>query len=151
MTRISHFLLGALAVFAASVASIQPDAAAEEKPVGYGGAMVQLAPMMAPYRLPGEGVRYQVVTFRLVLDVGLNERAACFMAPVVHEKFLLYLAKKMPTPEDFQGQRKDVMLEDLLNVATATTTRGMYSGVQLVDETSPAMDPKSQTLSTQCR
>jgi len=128
-----------------------PVLAAEEEPVGYGGAKVQLAPLMAPYRAPGAGVRYQVVSVRLVLDVGLNERAACFMAPVIHEKFLMYFYKIMPKPEDFQGQRRDVMLEELLKVATAATTRGIYSGIEFVDETSPPMDPKSQTLSTQCR
>jgi hypothetical protein len=136
----------ALMTFAAA-----PTRAAEEQPVGYGGAKVQLAPFMAPYRVPGQAVRYTVVVLRLVLDVGLNERAACFMAPIVHEKFLLYLYKKMPQPEDFQGQRKDVMLEELLKVATAATTRGMYSAIELVDETSPPLDPKSQTLSTQCK
>lgn len=125
--------------------------AAEEKPVGYGGAKVQFAPMMAPYRVPGGGVRYQVITLRITLDVGLNEKPACFMIPIVHEKYLLYFAKIMPTPEDFQGQRKDVMMENLLKIATETTDRGFYAGVELVDETTPPMDPKSQTLSTQCK
>jgi hypothetical protein len=146
MVRMKAFLVLCLVL----AAMVSPARAADEKPVGYGGAIVQLAPFMAPYR-SSEGIRYQVMTFRLVLDVGLNERAACFMAPIVHEKFLLYLYKKMPTPEDFQGQRKDVMLEDLLKVATEATTRGMYSAIQLVDETSPELDPKSKTLTSQCK
>ena len=136
----------------ASTVAVKSASPAEEKPVGYGGAMVQLAPMMSPYRI-GNQVRYQVVTLRLILDVGLNERPACFMVPVFHEKILLYLYKNMPAPADFVGQRRDVMEKALLDLATATTDRGFYSGVKVVDESSPSLmtDPKSQTLSTQCR
>ena len=122
----------------------------DEEPIGYGGAKVQLAPIMAPYR-DGRLVKYQVVTLRMVLDVGLNERPACLMIPVVHEKILMYLYKAMPQPADLQGQRRDVFTKALLDVATATTDRGFYSGVELVDETSPEMDPKSKTLSAQCK
>ncbi len=126
-------------------------AAEEEKPIGYGGAMVELNPMMVPYKMGGR-VQYHVVTLRLILDVGLNERPACFMTPVVHEKFLLYLNKTMPGPSDFVGQRRDVMEKTLLDIATDTTDRGYYSGVKVVDELSPPLmsDPKSKTLSTQC-
>jgi hypothetical protein len=127
-------------------------AAAADQPVGYGGAMVQLAPLMAPYR-SGNRVLYHVVTLRLILDVGVNERPACFMAPVVHEKFLQYFYKNMLSPSDVVGQRRDVTEKALLDVATAATARGFYSAVRVVDESSPPLmsDPKSQTLSTQCR
>lgn len=122
----------------------------EKAGIGYGGAKVQLAPMMAPYRT-SRGVQYQVVIVRMTLDVGVNEKPACFMIPIIHEKFLLYFNKTQPTPADFVGQRKDVMLKALLDLATETTDRGFYAGVELVDETSPPMDPKSQTLSVQCK
>ena len=136
----------------AFAASAPPPAQAEEGPIGYGGAMVQLNPMMAPYRTPS-GIRYQVVTLRLVLDVGVNERPAYFMAPVVHEKILFYLYKTMPQPADFVGQRREVIEKELLDLATATADRGFYSAVRLVDDSSPPLmsDPKSQTLSTQCK
>ncbi len=132
--------------------------AAESEPVGYGGAKIQLSPIMAPYRT-STGVRYQVVTVRLVLDVGVNERPACFMIPVVHEKFLLYFTKALLGPADLAGQRKDVVAKTLLDLATATTDRGFYSGVEIVDDSMLArgddkattLDPKSQTLSVQCR
>ncbi len=139
-----------LFLLAAALPVVSTVRAAEEQPIGYGGAKVQLAPIMAPYG-DGRTVRYQVVTVRMVLDVGLNERPACFMIPVVHEKILLYLYKNMPQPADLQGQRKDVFTKALLDVATETTDRGFYSGVELVDDTSPPLDPKSQTLSTQCK
>lgn len=145
-----HVIIRPFLYIALLLGSVPAFAAADE-PVGYGGAKVQLQPLMVPYRVPGAPVRYNVVSVRLVLAVGLNERPACFMAPVIHEKFLLYFYKTMPPPEDFQGQRRDVMMQQLLDVATAATTRGMYSGVEFVDETSPPLDPKSLTLTSQCK
>ena len=131
----------------------RPGSAEAEGAIGYGGARVQLSPMMAPYRTPS-GVTYQVVTLRLVLDVGINERPACFMAPIVHEKILMYLNKAQLQPADLVGQRKEVFEKTLLNIATATTDRGYYSGVELVDDASKPLtelDTKSQTLSAQCK
>lgn len=140
-------LLAALSLLIAA-----PAYAAEDEPVGYGGAKVQLQPFMSPYRTPS-GVRYQVMTLRLILDVGVNERPACFMVPVVHEKLMLHLYKTMPQPADLQGQRLEVFIKDLLDVATATTARGFYSGVELVQDgdDKSKMDPKSQTLTSQCK
>ncbi len=122
-----------------------------EGAIGYGGAQVQLQPIMAPYRT-SYGTQYQVVTVRMTLDAGLNEKPACFMIPILQEKFLLYFYQTEPTPDDFVGQRKDVMVKKLLDLATATTDRGYYAGVELVDETSKSLDddPKSKTLSVQC-
>ena len=117
-----------LLLFAAALLIVPAAQAAEYEPIGYGGAKVPLAPIMAPYRI-GKSVRYQVVTVRMVLDVGLNERPACFMIPVVHEKILLYLYKAMPQPADLEGQRKDVFLKALLDVATDATDRGLFSGI----------------------
>jgi hypothetical protein len=150
MNKLSLSLIASVAGLTAMAHPVGGAIAAEEKPVGYGGAKVQMAPIMSPYRV-GNTVRYQVVTVRLVLDVGLNERPSCFMVPVVHEKFLMYFYKTQPVPEDFKGQRLDVMQKNLLDIATATTDRGFYAGVEVVDDTAPALDPKSQTLSTQCR
>lgn len=130
-----------------------------ENAIGYGGAKVQLQPFMVPYK-SGSGIQYQVVTLRLVLDVGLMERAGCFMAPIVHEKLLLCLHKLKPTPADFVGQRKEVMQKEMLDVAIAATDRGIYSAVEVVDEamlqvkdekTGTHMDPKSTTLTSQCK
>jgi hypothetical protein len=155
----NRFPLIAVSFLSALLALGLPVRAADEEPIGYGGAKVQLNPIMAPYRV-GNSVRYQVVTVRLILDVGVNERPACFMVPIVHEKFVLHFYKTMPTPADFVGQRKDVLQQTLLDIATATTDRGYYSGIEVVDDSMLAprdekagapLDPKSQTLSTQCR
>jgi hypothetical protein len=127
------FCVGALT--AAMLLAAAPSFAEDAAPVGYGGSRVRLQPIMSPYRTPS-GIQYQVITVQLVLDVGVNEKPACFMIPIVHEKFLMYLYKTMPQPEDLIGQRKDVFEKALLDIATATTDRGFYAGVQVVDEAS---------------
>ncbi len=127
-------------------------------PVGYEGFKIQLAPIMSPYRT-SSGVRYQVVTLRLMLNAGDTERPGCFMVPIIHEKFLMYFNKVQPAPADFVGQRKDVLAEELLKLAIATTDRSYFSGVEIVDDGMLArgedkttnLDPRSATLSTQCR
>ena len=157
----------ALLLAATLMAASAPGFAAEhgggggggENAIGYGGARVQLMPFMVPYKT-SSGLQYQVVTLQLVLDVGVMERAGCFMAPIVHEKLLLYLHKLKPVPADFQGQRLEVIQKEMLDVATAATDRGVYSAVNFVyetmlqmkdDKTGTHMDPKSTTLTSQCK
>jgi hypothetical protein len=96
-------------------------------------------------------VRYEVLTVRVVLDVGERERPACFSIPYVHEAMLTYLYHANLTPADLIGQRQEVLAKNLLEVAIKTTDRGFYSAVEIVNEGTQAMDPKSQTLSNQCK
>jgi hypothetical protein len=138
-------------------------AASQEGPVGYGGAKIQMLPMMAPYRA-GKELRYQVLTLRLVLAPNPEtERPACFMVPILHEKILLYLHKAKLQQADFSGQRLDVLKEKLLEVAVANTDKSYFTAVEFLDDQSmlPAtggskasatsLDPRSATLSSQCK
>lgn len=128
-----------------------PAAPAGEGKVGYSDTQIQLGGMMAPTH-SRSGVGYEVVTIRLKLAVGENERAACWMAPIVAEKFLMYLHSANLTPDDFQGQKRELLVKNLFDVAVKTTDRSFYTGVVLVDETTPALeDPRSKTLSSQCK
>lgn len=145
MIRLLHILALAAALLAA-----QPSTA-QQGGVGYGGAKVQLQPMMVPTRNSAGEVRYEVLTVRLVLDVGERERPACFSIPYVHEAMLLYLYHANLTPADLIGQRQEVLAKSLLDVAIKATDRGFYSAVEIVNEGTQAMDPKSQTLSNQCK
>lgn len=140
----------------------------EEGPVGYGGAKIQMMPMMAPYKV-GKETRYQVLTLRLVLAPNPEtERPACFMVPILHEKILLYLHKAKLTQADFSGQRLDVLREKLLEVAIANTDRSYFTGLEFLDDQSMLptaskgkdgqdvksntnLDQRSQTLSSQCK
>jgi hypothetical protein len=141
----------------------------EAEPVGYGGAKVQMQNFMVPARLPNGSVRFEVLTVRLVLDAGSRERAACFSVPIVHEKMLMYLYDAKLTPTDFVGTRKDILAKRLLEVAINATAKGYYSAVEVVDESTLALesklamtpkasadakdllDNKSKTLTSQCR
>lgn len=136
-------------------------AADAEGPVGYGGAKIQMLPMMAPYRT-SSGVQYQVLTIRLLLAPGDNERPACFMVPILHEKFLMHMHDAKLTQADFAGQRLEVLATKLMEIAVANTDRGYFTGIEFLDDQSlppaPAsvknatpLDPRSQTLSSQCR
>lgn len=134
----------------------------EENPVGYGGAMIQMMPMMAPYRV-ASGVRYHVLTLRLVLAPNPEtERPACFMVPVLHEKILLYLHAAKLQQADFSGQRLDVLKQKLLEVAIANSDKSYFTAVEFLDDqsmlptagdakTATSLDPRSSTLSSQCK
>lgn len=161
-----------VATLAVAALVLQPVQAADEAAgVGYGGPYVQLKPLMVPTHTSNGAVQYEVLTLRLVLDAGPRERPACFSAPIVHEKLLVYLSNAKLTSADMIGQRKDVLAKKLLEVAIASTDKGFYSAVEIVDAdklaaesrmtagTKPAaaatpeeqLINKSKTLTTQCR
>ena len=93
----------------------------EAAPVGYGGAKVQLQPIMTPYHTAGAGVRYEVLTLRVVIDTGPKERPACFAIPLIHDRIVAYLYGANLTAADFIGQRREVLAKNLFDVAINTT------------------------------
>ncbi|MBL8645058.1 MAG: hypothetical protein JNK21_14075 [Rhodospirillaceae bacterium] len=136
------FIAGLIAVLGLLIA---PAFAAEEKGasgVGYGGAYVQLKPLMVPTRSPTGEINYEPVTIRLVLDAGDRERVACFSVPIVHEKLLIYFNGANLTPADFVGQRRDVLAKKLLEVALASTAKNYYSDVKIIDQSQLQLEAK---------
>lgn len=129
-----------------------PPAAAEgaENKIGYSDSEIQLNGMMVPIKTRN-GMNYELVTLRLQLAPGESERPACWMAPIVHEKFLMYLHDANLSADDFVGQKRERLARALLDVAIKATDKSFYSGVVLVEETSPPLAQKSLTLSSQCK
>ena len=137
-----------------------PAVAAEKKggAVGYGEDVIQMAPVMAPYK-SSNGVRYEVLTIRLKLGLEINERNACFSVPIIHDRFVQYLYSANLTAADFVGERRKVLAEKFFEIATKTTAKGFFSGVELIDieprpddpKAAPPMSQKSMTLSAQCK
>lgn len=129
-----------------------PPAAAQgaEPKIGYSDSEIQLNPMMVPIKTRA-GMSYQPLTLRLQLAPGESERPACWMAPFVHEKMMIYLHDAHLSDDDFAGQKLELLERALLDVAIKVTDRSFYSGVVMVDETSPPMAQKSLTLSSQCK
>lgn len=133
-------------------------AVAAEKAVGYGEDVIQMVPLMAPYK-SSNGVRYEVLTVRLKLGLVINERNACFSVPIIHDKFVQYLYGANLTAADFTGERRKVLAEKLYDIATKTTAKGFFAGVELIDieprpddpKAAPPMTQKSMTLSAQCK
>ena len=151
-------ILGVILALWPVSASVTGAVAAEER-VGYSNVRIQLMPLMAPYRT-SRGIQYEVVTLRVVLAPGETERAACFMIPMIHEKFLYHLYNAKLSEADFVGQRREVMEKNLLNVAVAATDKSFYTAVEMLDDsrllptdgkTNSSMDTRSTTLSAQCR
>ncbi len=144
-------------IFAAFLMAMafSPALGAEENEggIGYTGYRIQLTPIMAPYMTPN-GLRYEVLTVRLRLPEG-SERPGCWMIPIVHEKILMYLYDANLTQADFQGQRRDVLTKNMFDAVIRASDRSLYTGLTLVDANSepitPETDPRSATLSTQCR
>lgn len=157
-----------LAAILSGLSAPASSAESADSPVGYGGAKIQMMPMMAPYRI-GKETRYHVLTMRLVLAPNPEtERPACFMIPILHEKILLYLHGAKLTQADFTGQRLDVLKEKIFNIAIANTDRSYFTGVEFLDDqsmlptttkgkdgvevkTTGTLDPRSTTLSSQCK
>lgn len=163
-----NVFLAAALLFAFGAPAWDAAAASGGNPVGYGGSKIQLMPMMAPYKV-GKDTRYHVLTLRLVLAPNPEtERPACFMVPILHEKILLFLHKANLQQADFTGQRLDVLREKILGVAIANTDRSYFTAVEFLDDQSmlpttskgkdgvevrsnTTLDPRSATLSSQCK
>ena len=146
-------VLAAISAGFAVPATAQKGRDGPEGGVGYGGAKVQMHPIMVPTRNFAGQVRFEVLTVRLVLDAGPKERPACFSVPIVHEKMLMYLYRAKLVPGDLIGQHRKVLAKALLDVAIKSTAKGFYSAVELVEETSQVseLEPKSQTIINQCK
>lgn len=128
-----------------------PASAQEEdlRPRAFVGRYIQLDPIMAPFQT-ARGIRYDVVTVRLVIGENSTARYACFLAPKVHEEILFYLWERGLTAADFQGDRQAGLAIDILNFVSEKTDPRYYSSVELAggyDE----MDEDSQNLSTLCK
>jgi len=147
--------------FIALYAAIPLPASSANDPVGGGSVQVRLLPIMAPYRT-SQGVRYEVIQVQLVLvgstegpslsrTASIRQQVGCWMIPIVHEKIIMYLSQANLEAADFVGQRREVLATKLFGVAVATTDRGTYGGLILVDESTPELNPRSRTMSAQCR
>jgi hypothetical protein len=139
------FLFCVLALLATVTQPARTEAQ-EKDGVGYGGAHVQLKPLMVPIRFPGGQIRFEALIVRLTLDVGARERPACFSIPIVHEKLLLYLYGAGLTQADTIGPRRGVLTNKILEVAIASTAKGYYSAAEIVDQSTLELEMKQANV-----
>lgn len=116
---------------------------------------------MAPYHT-STGVLYQPLLIDVEVASGgsgdpkldtkgdLREKQACFILPLVHEKLLEYIFQANLTSADFSGEQRDVLEKNLFDTVIAFVGKGFYTKLTLLNDDSPPLDPKSETLSTQC-
>jgi hypothetical protein len=152
MAAMKRLVYTIAALFMVAAPAIAQQGAAEGG-VGYGGARVQMQPLMVPIRSTSGQVRFEVLTVRISIAPGSRERPACFSVPIVHEKMLMYLYGANLKPGDLIGQRREVLANALLDLATKSTAKGYYSKVEFVelDGRATDLDPVSQTISNQCK
>ena len=147
------FRLTVIAVACAVLAYVPPAAAQSDeedfRPRLFVGRYIQLSPMMIPFQTP-RGIRYEVITVRLVIGENSTARQACWIAPKVHEDIMFYLWGRRLTMADFQENRRADLAYDILQYIESTTDTRYYESVELAggyDE----IDPESQNLSDLCR
>lgn len=121
----------------------------DQRPRAYVGRYIQLDPMMAPFQT-ARGIRYEVVTVRLVIGENSTARYACFVAPKVHEEIMFFLWERGLTTAEFEGERQEGLALEILEFVGEKTDPRYYSAIELAggyDE----IDEDSQNLSNLCK
>ncbi len=119
------------------------------RPRAYVGRYIQLDPMMAPFQT-AKGIRYEVVTVRLVIGANSTARYACFVAPKLHEQIMFFLWDRGLSTADFEGERQAGLAADILKYVGEQTDPRYYSAVELAGGYEE-MDEASQNLSNLCK
>ena len=147
MIKTLAFIIGFLFVFS----SVGAPSAQEEdlRPRAFVGRYIQLDPIMAPFQT-GRGIRYEIVTVRLVIGENSTARYACWVAPKMHEEIMFYLWDKTLTTADFEGERKAEMSQAILKFVSDKTDPKYYAAVEFAGGFEE-MDEDSSNLSTLCK
>ncbi len=149
MTSRYSIIIGMCAALAfAAPAHAQSD---EEdiRPRLFVGRYIQLNPMMVPFQTP-RGIRYEVITVRLVIGENSTARQACWIAPKMHEEIMFYLWGRRLTMADFQEDKRGKLALDILEFVESKSDTRYYDAVELAggyDE----MDQESDNLSDLCK
>jgi hypothetical protein len=143
--------LAAVGLAGTLLAALPTPAAAQSRGIGYDGARIQMKPLMVPVREKKGGVSYHPLVVRLMLSPGRYERPACFSVPYVHERVMMHLARTPLERADLVGPRREILARTILEIATQATAHGYYLAAEVVDDSSPPLEPRSQVMSTMCR
>lgn len=140
-------IFGLLLIFT----GVAPVSAQEEdlRPRAYVGRYIQLDPIMAPFQT-ARGIRYEIVTVRLVIGENSTARYACWVAPKMHEEIMFYLWDRTLTTADFEGDRKTEMSQSILKLISDKTDPRYYAAVEFTGGFEE-MDEDSSNLSTLCK
>ncbi|MEQ8734728.1 MAG: hypothetical protein RIC29_07375 [Rhodospirillaceae bacterium] len=133
------------------ISVMQPTLAQDEdlRPRAYVGRYIQLDPMMVPFQT-ARGIRYEVITVRLVIGANATARYACFVAPKLHEQIMFFLWDRVLSSSDFEGERQAGLAADILKYVGEQTDPRYYSAVELAGGYEE-MDEASQNLSNLCK
>ena len=148
--RILLLVIMLLLPFAGCV--IEPVAAQEDedvRPRAYIGRYIQLDPIMVPFQTR-RGIRYEVITVRLVIGANSTAHYACFVAPMLHEKVMFFLWDRGMTSQDFSEDKRSSLGTEILDFVKDETDERYYSAVELVGGYEE-IDEDSEGLSDLCK
>lgn len=104
---------------------------------------------MAPFQTT-RGIRYEVVTVRLIIGENSTSRYACFVAPMLHKEIMFWLWDCGLTTADVTDETKAGLAAEILKFVEDKTDERYYDTVKLAggyDE----IDKDSQSLSNLCK
>lgn len=144
-----RFLASVIALFAA-IATTPVTAQDEDlRPRALVGRYIQLDPIMVPFQT-ARGIRYEIVTVRLVIGANSTAKYACYVAPMLHEQVMFYLWERGVTTADFEGDRKVELANSLLKYISDMTDERYYEVVEFAGGYEE-IDEDSQNLSNLCK
>lgn len=147
-----RFSLFAAALFVCALSGGDVALAQDEedvRPRAYVGRYIQLDPIMVPFQTV-RGLRYEVITVRLVIGANSTARSACFVAPKVHEMVMFFLWDRGMTAQDFSADKRPAIAAEILDFIRGETDERYYNAVELVGGYEE-IDEDSQSLSNLCK
>ena len=98
MMKMIAYMVG----FVALLSTAPPALAQDEdlRPRALVGRYIQLDPIMVPFQT-ARGIRYEIVTVRMVIGENSTAKYACYVAPMLHEQIMFFLWERGVTTADF--------------------------------------------------
>lgn len=147
MMKMIAYMFGLVALLATV-----PPARAQDgdlRPRALVGRYIQLDPIMVPFQT-ARGIRYEIVTVRMVIGENSTARYACFVAPMLHEQIMFFLWERGVTTADFEGDRKVELANKMLTFISDMTDERYYEAIEFAGGYEE-IDEDSQNLSGLCR
>lgn len=147
MMKMISYMLGLVAL----LTTVPPAQAQDEdlRPRALVGRYIQLDPIMVPFQT-ARGIRYEIVTVRMVIGENSTARYACFVAPMLHEQIMFYLWEHSVTTADFEGDRKVELGKKILDYVSDMTDERYYTAIEFAGGYEE-IDEDSENLSNLCR
>jgi hypothetical protein len=147
MMKMIAYMFGLMALLSTAPPALAQDE--DLRPRALVGRYIQLDPIMIPFQT-ARGIRYEIVTVRMVVGEKSTARYACFVAPMLHEQIMFFLWEKGVTTADFEGDRKVELANKILAYVSDKTDERYYEAIEFAGGYEE-IDEDSQNLSNLCK